>query len=1256
MKRKSLFNRIISLSIIAALYLTMSASAFAELEEIPVADESVEVTDEAADLAEPDSESDQQLPNPDEETVLTDEESEEGAEILEGDEVKEPSDEDDMEESEGEEELEETDPEEETCEHKLIYTSNKDGTHTVKCEECDMEEYTETCEYDEEGTCIYCGYERLPDPVLVYEDEEVIVTVSGAVPENADLKVIPVKEGVEETKEAFEEVIKKLDEKSEESKKDVIGFLAYDISFIDIETGEEKEPDGDVTVSMSYKEAVNPVNDEVLAEARKIDVELMHIDSTTSKLENLSTSGDANIALNSGVSVMEAVFTNDSFSTYIITWSAGNTTRKITVDFKYVGSDGEELATQPTITPASATVDQNNLTATDIKTLAGKEIAGYKYVKAVYVNNNSEVEVKTWKPKRSGSTYQGYSYSLDFFNGGNTSVANVPFSTSSSAAKVVVKLYYREDVLLKVKKVATGSASTDNDAEYIFKLTDKNGAAIGDAAYKIGNTQLTTNTNGEFTLHTGETASFLTVTAGEYVISETGIRKSPDTYEFKDYPTLFTTQIFDGEEKVETYDYDYNEDRTVEIQVTNDATKEIKFKNCETTLFESDYKKATASKFVEDIRKNGQSQDKYSLTIKFKGPYKEVTPRINEEEDVIQVDKLNVDIIILIDKSHSMTETHGSKTRIQLVKEAVDNMIDKMAEKEDVDAKWEVIDFATRAAVRGGGWQTTSTVKQYVTTDINESNNEDIGRGTNYQAGMNLAQQEFTNKPAEADRPGAKKIVLFLTDGHPTYYGNGVGNNVYGSGSYLTTETENASYTAAANLQCDYFYAIGIGLGSLRYYTYQSSFWGGSYVATNKYIEGEKLLNNLKNSNPAPEDHKAAYNIDITDVSNTLEGLAGVISTIHTGATVPGEPVKSYANKVVMVDKLSDNVQFTKNSIFYINVSLNGQSLTNDASYWTDGTINENGVMGNKATYTIPDGSGVTLEATIEGKTVTLIFPQDYYLDKGYEYSVKFKIEPTDSAYEYYFNNQTYPDVGDDLTDHYNNDTGEERPEDEGEEISSNQISSLKPGFYTNDSSENGKYARTTFTFLGVDGEEELFPKPVVPVHFKNAWEIYKTDENGEAGQRLSNAAFEMIKVDTNATYTTGSSTNQEGQEGLIIWNKDEIEPNAEYVIKETATPLGYINTGEYWKIALDEENVPTITPYDADGTAHETIVVQPQLKNRNEVTYTFYYKNFKKGEAYVLPQTGGRGIYVTTVGGIMMMLTSVFLFYRNRKKVRVHR
>ncbi|CBK75749.1 Gram positive anchor./von Willebrand factor type A domain [Butyrivibrio fibrisolvens 16/4] len=595
-----------------------------------------------------------------------------------------------------------------------------------------------------------------------------------------------------------------------------------------------------------------------------------------------------------------------------------------------------------------------------------------------------------------------------------------------------------------------------------------------------------------------------------------------------------------------------------------------------------------------------------------------------------------------------MTETHGDKTRIQLLKSAVDNMIDNIAEKEDVDAKWEVIDFATRAAVRGGGWLNTSNVKQYVTTAINEDNNVDIGRGTNYQAGMDLAQKEFEKKQPESDRPNAKKIVLFLTDGQPTYYGSGVGNDLHGNGSYFTSQIENASYTAAENLKCDYFYAIGIGLESVRYYTYRN----GRYTATNNYIEGETILNNLKNHNTAPADHKAAYNIDITDVSNTLEGLAGVISTIHTGATVPGEPVKAYANNVVMVDKLSSNVKFTPNSIFYINVSKDGQSLTNDASYWTDGRIDENGVMSEKATYTIPDGSGVKLEAEIQGDKVILDFPNDYYLDKGYEYSVKFKIEPTDSAYEYYFNNQTYPDVGDDLTDHYNNDTGEERPEDEGEEISTNQISSLKPGFYTNDSSENGKYARTTFTFLGVDGEEELFPKPVVPVHFKNSWEIYKTDENGEAGQRLSNAAFEMIKVDTNATYTTGSSTNQEGQEGLIIWNKDEIEPNAEYVIKETATPLGYINTGEYWKIALDEENVPTITPYDADGTAHETIVVQPQLKNRNEVTYTFYYKNFKKGEAYVLPQTGGRGIYVTTVGGIMMMLTSVFLFYRNRKRL----
>ena len=50
MKRKSLFNRIISLSIVAVLFLTSSASAFADVSEeaSPVVEETAEISEETA--------------------------------------------------------------------------------------------------------------------------------------------------------------------------------------------------------------------------------------------------------------------------------------------------------------------------------------------------------------------------------------------------------------------------------------------------------------------------------------------------------------------------------------------------------------------------------------------------------------------------------------------------------------------------------------------------------------------------------------------------------------------------------------------------------------------------------------------------------------------------------------------------------------------------------------------------------------------------------------------------------------------------------------------------------------------------------------------------------------------------------------------------------------------------------------------------------------------------------------------------------
>ena len=68
--------------------------------------------------------------------------------------------------------LEKLEEEEKECDHRWVYVSNNDGTHTVKCEECGEEDRTEDCEF-EEGVCIHCGYKLLEEKECEHEYEYV---------------------------------------------------------------------------------------------------------------------------------------------------------------------------------------------------------------------------------------------------------------------------------------------------------------------------------------------------------------------------------------------------------------------------------------------------------------------------------------------------------------------------------------------------------------------------------------------------------------------------------------------------------------------------------------------------------------------------------------------------------------------------------------------------------------------------------------------------------------------------------------------------------------------------------------------------------------------------------------------------------------------------------------------------------------------------------------------------------------------------
>lgn len=202
---------------------------------------------------------------------------------------------------------------------------------------------------------------------MEYEDDQVKVHVTaseeGIIPDHASLKVVPLvkqevtnemtdeqKQEVEAINKKYDEAEKKLTEKAEKEAYDIAGFLAYDISLVDAD-GNKVEPNGDVKVTMDYKQpviaedAVQTVNDtEWLNSTKDLDVTVLHLEEDNKgKVTDVvdmtaeDTNGDAEINTTSENEIQKVTITTNSFSTFAITYS------NYSVTVKYVDQNGAEI-------------------------------------------------------------------------------------------------------------------------------------------------------------------------------------------------------------------------------------------------------------------------------------------------------------------------------------------------------------------------------------------------------------------------------------------------------------------------------------------------------------------------------------------------------------------------------------------------------------------------------------------------------------------------------------------------------------------------------------------------------------------------------------------------------------------------------------------------------------------------------------------------------------------------------------------------
>lgn len=387
-----------------------------------------------------------------------------------------------------------------------------------------------------------------------------------------------------------------------------------------------------------------------------------------------------------------------------------------------------------------------------------------------------------------------------------------------------------------------------------------------------------------------------------------------------------------------------------------------------------------------------------------------------------------LDVLFVMDTSNSMKRgmnsssdqknyTTNSSSRFYNQQKAVEDAVAKLKSKKNVDAQFAVVSFDTEAGIETD-W-TNGTISYPTKVAKYNDSNKDAG-GTNYQAGLRKADELL--KKGRAD---ATKIVVFLSDGDPTFYYDTNKNGqekVYGSGSGYDSNAMTKAQTQLGTMSMNYFYTVGVGPQTS--YTHLSSLISSvpSGTVTGSYNGTDS--SNLKN----------AFDSIIRDATDLL------------------------CTDVTVTDTLTDEVELVNQDLQVVVKDETGKVITK----LKDASGNEVAVSKIITVSTAKDSNGKT--------QIIMRFEPSYKLESGYTYYVTAKIQPTTKAYLKY-QNESYTDTGDENTDEY---LGTDKKP--GKDTRNDGTSSKQKGFYSNESANvTYKYNNETY--------EKPYAKPVIQVN-----------------------------------------------------------------------------------------------------------------------------------------------------------------------------
>ena len=669
-------------------------------------------------------------------------------------------------------------------------------------------------------------------------------------------------------------------------------------------------------------------------------------------------------------------------------------------------------------------------------------------------------------------------------------------------------------------------------------------------------------------------------------------------------------------------------------------------------------------------------------------------------------DKALVDIVLVVDTSSSMNE----KGNIENAKAAIEKMVEGFNAKDTVDVMYRLVTFGTDAKIQTG-WVNGNSVNTTVSgISIKEK------QGTNYDKGFQKTKDALTGA-----REKAKKIVIFLTDGKPTFYGDQwySGSDGYyiakGRGNTTSLNTLNAAYTSAKNINCDQFYAVGVGLESkIKVYDYDNQ-WYDDYDKKNN-TSGLEILQNVKNStNNGAGASGEAWNLDkASELSAKFESIVGEITTLA-------------CENVEISDKLSEYVDVTGNSKLHVKIAQK----------------NSNGSFTPKADQEFSlDGGNVLLNGTRIAtanynktrKTATLTFVSTYQLEKDYYYYITItNVTPTKEAFDEYQTGTSYNATGaipsDASADGYYAITGGTSSGNRG--FKSNATATVS---YTyNNTSHTERYKDPVIQvetiavekkWVGIDTDDiknqvvlvQLIDKKGKAVsgkilkltnnnNFKGSFAVEETDNYGGVRElkqddqgKIKYEGKNYSLVDHNGTTTINSNsykvtygeykngkqtiTNTRNSEKIKILktgtNTELKLPGAEFTLKDSKgnlIKLGTNTTGTYTSdssglVIEGELNIGTYKLEEIkspDGyvvlPGEITITVSSEGDDKVIASGPSDMVSVKKSEdgvyeitvknevLYNLPSTGHTGIFNILMSGILLMFAGILIIYKMKGK-----